>query len=139
LTLDEYFAEILRVVDNYGLDFDAGSEMVKLRGHEARGRIRGRITLTERTSLHVSEQVEIRDGEAVRLSYAYYLVMDEIDVWGHDNDPGHNRAVHRHDRRHERRYPDVERTLGEMLEKGWTMAQDEDFWAYSDEATQEDA
>lgn len=112
--------------------------MVKLRtAPKRRGRIRGRIGFSERTFLQVSEQIEMRDdGELVRLSYAYYLVIDGIQIWGHDNEPEKDPAIHRHDRHHERRYPDQERTLRQMLEKGWKTVGDEDFWAYSDEATQ---
>lgn len=140
MTLDDYFGDLLRLVDEYGLEFGPGCEMVKLRADpQHRGRIRGQIGFTERTFLAVSEQIEIREGDAIRLSYAYYLVIDGIEVWGHDNDPGHEPPIHRHDRGHERRYPDHERTLRDILEKGWATAGDEDFWAYSDEATQEDA
>jgi len=113
--------------------------MASLRDDPARrGRIRGRISFTERTSLHVSEQIELREGYPLLLSYAYYLVIDGIEVWGHDNDPGHDPAIHRHGRRHEGRFPDKGRTLREMLEKAWETVGDEDFWAYSDEATQEE-
>jgi hypothetical protein len=140
MTLDDYFADVRRLVDDYALEFDEGSQMASLDvDPERRGRIRGRITFTDRTFMQVSEQVEIHDGEPTRRSYAYYLVIDGIEVWGHDNDPGHDPAIHRHGRRHETRYPDTERTLREMLEKGWETASDEDFWAYSDEATQEDS
>lgn len=139
MTLDDYFADVMRVVDNFGLDFDAGSEMAKLRpGDERRGRIRGRISLTDRTFLAVSEQIEMRDGKPVRLSYAYYLIIDGIEVWAHDHDPAKDPAIHRHSRRHERRSPDTERALEEMLEKGWKTAENEDFWAYSDEVEEDD-
>lgn len=138
MTLDDYFGEVLRLVDHYGLEFEPGCDMVKLRGDpQRRGRIRGQIGFTARTFLAVSEQIEMRDGEPIRLSYAYYLVIDGIEIWGHDNDPGHDPAIHRHGRRHERRYVDKERSLRDMLEKGWETVGDEDFWAYSDEATQE--
>jgi hypothetical protein len=137
LTLDDYFGEVLRAVEDYGLEFEPGCEMVKLRTDpEHRGRIRGRVGLTSRTFLAISEQIELRDGVPVRLSYSYYLVIDGIDVWGHDNDPGHDPPIHRHGRQHER-YPDHERMLREILEKGWETAGEEDFWAYSDDAMQE--
>lgn len=140
MTLDDYFGDSIRLVDDYSLAFEAGCEMVKLRNDpERRGRIRGQIGFTDRTFLAVSEQIEMRDGEAIRLSYSYYLVIDGIEIWGHDNDAGHDPAIHRHDRGHARRYPDEERTLREMLEKGWETVKDEDFWAYSDEATQADS
>jgi hypothetical protein len=140
MTLDEYFGDVRRLVDHYGLEFDEGSQMASLNvDPERRGRIRGRIGFTERTFLQVSEQIAICDGAPVRRSYAYYLVIDGIDVWGHDKDPGHDPAIHRHDRGHLHRYPDQERTLREMLEKGWETAGDEDFWAYSEEASQDDA
>jgi hypothetical protein len=140
VTLDDYFGDCLRLVDHYGLAFEPGCEMVKLRTDpDRRGRIRGKVGFTNRTFLAVSEQVEMQDGEPIRLSYSYYLIIDGIEVWGHDDDPGHDPAIHRHSRKHAQRYPDQKRTLGEMLEKGWTTAGDEDFWAYSDEATQEDA
>jgi hypothetical protein len=101
LTLDDYFGDVLRLVDDYGLAFEPGCQMVKLRADpERRGRIRGRLGFSERTFLAVSEQIEIQDGEPVKRSYSYYLVFDEIEVWGHDNDPGHDPAVHRHDREH---------------------------------------
>jgi hypothetical protein len=129
LTLAEYFDAIHRLVADNSVRFEPGFEMLELEGSDGqRGRLRGRVGFTERTFLQVSEQIEIRDAVPVRLSYAYYLILDGEEVWAHENDPSHPVAIHQHDRDHNR-LVDEERTLREVIAKAWDTASDEDFWA----------
>ena len=62
----------------------------------------GRILVSDRTFVHVSERVEVCGAGIHRTDYAYYLIIDGGDVWGYERDPTHDPAVHRHDRDHNR-------------------------------------
>jgi hypothetical protein len=127
VTLDDYFDRVVRLVENQSLTFEDGFEMLERIGSNGTaGRIRGRLVFSDRTFLSVSEQLEMVDGEPVRRTYAYYCVLDGIDVWAHDNDPSH--GIHAHNRSHDR-LPDEERSLKEIIEKAWVVASDEDYWA----------
>jgi uncharacterized protein DUF6516 len=129
LTIHDYFDRVHRVVADNSLQFEEGFEMLERTGSRGlAGRVRGRLVFTERTFLDVMERVEIRGGEPVPLSYAYYLILDGEELWAHENDPTHPMPVHRHDSQH-RRHPDEERTLSEVIAKAWDTVSDEDFWA----------
>src|SRR4051812_38288808 len=92
--------------------------------HGKRGRIWGRILLTDRTFLQVSERVEVSGGSARRTEYAYFLVIDGAEVWGYERDPTHDPAVHKHDRTHARA-PCEPVSFKRALEMAWESASEE--------------
>lgn len=49
---------------------------------DTRARIFGRLVISERAFLKVSERVIIVDGQPCRVEYSYYLVLDDEEVWG---------------------------------------------------------
>jgi hypothetical protein len=62
-----------------------------------RGRVIAELMLTERSRLFVHEVVVVVGGRSIRREeYAYYLVVDDEEVWGYDRDPSHSPAVHGH-------------------------------------------
>ena len=129
MTLDDYFDSIERLLSANGLVFEEGAIMLALAHPEkTRGRIEGRIVLSERTFLEVREQVEIRrDGSAERISYAYYVILDGAEFVGYDHAPDHPVPTHVHDRDHVS-YPDRLRSLKEVIETAWDVSSDEDHW-----------
>jgi hypothetical protein len=67
----------------------------------SRGRIFGQMRLLPEDSdvdafLQVSEVVVCDGGRCDREEYAYYLVIDGVEVWGYEKDLSHDPPVHRH-------------------------------------------
>lgn len=47
--------------------------------------------------LSVSETVVVTDEQSIhREEYAYYLIVDQVEVWGWERDLSHDPPVHRH-------------------------------------------
>jgi len=64
---------------------------------ENMGRIFGRLVISERAYLSVSERVVIGDGRAYREEYSYYLIVDDEEVFGRDRDLTHVPPEHGHE------------------------------------------
>jgi hypothetical protein len=123
-----YFEAKKREVEQFGLTLEDGFLFAaEDRSNDQRGRVWGRIGVTERTFLSVSERVEVRGAAIHRTDYAYYLIIDGTDIWGYERDPTHDLAVHRHDRDHNR-YPCDPISFKDALTKAWETASDEDSW-----------
>ncbi len=124
----EYFEQRDREVaeQSAAWDSDFGSPYSEEQGSNGqRGRIFGRVVLSERAFLAVNEAVEIRGSGVTRLEYAYYLVYDEAQLWGEERDPTHTPAVHQHDRDHNR-YPSSVISFKAALTKAWATIGAED-------------
>ena len=130
----EYFERKKREVEEFGLtledDFLFAAEEAS---GDQRGRVFGRVRVTDRTFLAVNERVEVAASTVHRTEYAYYLVIDGAEVWGYERDPTHDPAVHRHDRHHER-FPADPISFKRALEMAWETAADEDSWTVDDDA-----
>jgi hypothetical protein len=63
---------------------------------DKRGRIFGRVVLTESAFLQVHEVVVVEDNHVTREEYAYYLILDGVEIWGYERDPTHEPPVHVH-------------------------------------------
>lgn len=87
------------------------------------GRMFTRLGLSERSFLAVNERVVIEDGIKRRISYAYYLITDEAEVWGYERDPSHSPVEHRHDADH-RRYACEPVSFRWAVEHAWRTYQD---------------
>jgi hypothetical protein len=61
-----------------------------------RGRIFGAVSLLEDAYLAISERVVVRSGHIHREEYAYFLVINETEVWGYERDLSHDPEVHKH-------------------------------------------
>jgi len=61
-----------------------------------RGRVVAELMLTERSRMFVHEVVVVVGEHIRREEYAYYLVVDDEEVWGYDRDPSHSPSVHGH-------------------------------------------
>lgn len=61
------------------------------------GRIFGRLVISERAYLIVSERVVIGGRQAYREEYSYYLVVDDQEIFGRDRDPTHDPPDHGHE------------------------------------------
>lgn len=131
----EYFESKKAEVERFGLTLDDHFLFAEEDGSDGqRGRVWGRIGLTERTFLQVSERVEVEGSGIHRTEYAYYLIIDGAEVWGYERDPTHKVDVHRHDRDHNS-YPCEPVSFLEILEKAWGTASDEDSWEAPPEYT----
>lgn len=95
-----------------------------------RGRIFGRVALSESAYLQVHEVVEVAGSGITRLTYAYFLIYDGAEVWGYERDPLHDdMPVHRHDRDHGR-HPTEPISFKDALTEAWkTVAAEEDLRA----------
>jgi hypothetical protein len=87
-----------------------------------RGIIWGRLTLTERSYVDMSELVVVRGSGITRLRYSYYLIIDDEEVWGCDRDPEHDPATHRHEGVMHKRFPCSSISFKEMAQKAWASA-----------------
>lgn len=67
-----------------------------------RGRIFGRVILSDSAFLQVHERVEVSGTGVHRTEYAYFLVRHGAELWGVERDPTHTPALHQHDRHHNR-------------------------------------
>jgi hypothetical protein len=90
----------------------------------ARGQIHGHVTLAYSpeldTYLDVKEVVVVADGHAHREEYAYYLIVNGKDLWGHERDPGHpDQPIHCHPRDHKTRYPCDPISFKAAVELAW--------------------
>jgi hypothetical protein len=83
-----------------------------------RGRIFGRVWLTETIYLAIHEVVVVVDGHVHREEYGYYLIDNGEEVWGEERDLSHDPPVHRHTEGHIRE--DAEPiTFKAVVEKAW--------------------
>lgn len=94
-----------------------------------RGRIFGRVVLSEHAFLQVHEVVQVVDSGVHRREYAYYFTYRGAEIWGEERDLSHTPAVHRHDREH-RRYVSNPISFNEALSRAWSdFAAEEDLRA----------
>jgi hypothetical protein len=61
-----------------------------------RGRLLGRIDLSDRAYVQFHEVVRVEGSGITREKYAYFLVVDEEEIGGYERDPTHDPAVHKH-------------------------------------------
>lgn len=123
-----YFEQKRREVAAGGLTLEDGFQFFETKGSNGRGgRVFGRIPINDRAFLQVNERVEVRDSGIHRISYAYYLVIDEQEEWGYERDPSHDLAVHRHDRDHNMN-PCEPVAFVAALKMAWETAAQADCW-----------
>src|SRR5688572_22975679 len=63
---------------------------------DKRGRIIGRAWLTDNAYIKFHEVVVVEGRHIRRVEYAYFLVVDDEEVWGYERDLSHDPAVHKH-------------------------------------------
>jgi hypothetical protein len=99
-----------------------------------RGMMFGRLVLSERAFLAVSESVHVVGTGIHREDYSYYLIIDGYQVWGYDRDPSHDPPEHMHVGDDHLRQPAGRVEFHEVVEKAWeTLSQEEDLAATTDE------
>jgi hypothetical protein len=99
--IHEYFARREAEMKALGVVPDIDAPFAAL--HEHQGRMFTRVGLSERSFLSINELVVIHGGGVKhRVTYSYYLITDEAEVWGYDRDPTHSPAEHRHGPGHHR-------------------------------------
>lgn len=102
-------------------DYIASAPYLEEQGSDGqRGRVWGRIVLSERAFLQVNEVVEVRGTGVTRLEYAYFVVYNGLELWGEERDPTHTPAVHRHDRDHNR-FPSEVISFKDALTRAWEI------------------
>ncbi len=132
VTLSDYIYGIAQLVHEYGLHYE-DRQAAWLRGDGRAARIDGHVQVSNRLWLEIAERIELdHRGRPYRRTYSYYLVLDGEEFCGFDFDPDHPDPLHRHTRGHGRSIPDQERSLSEVLEMAWKVAEDEDFYAASE-------
>lgn len=89
-----------------------------------RGRIFARLLLTDRAFMNVMERVVVTEDDAIhREEYAYYLVVDEEEVFARDRDLDHDPPEHGHGPDHER-VEDPSISFKAFAEKCWEIVSD---------------
>jgi hypothetical protein len=86
----EYFQTRDREVAEQSAAWDnaLGSPYAEELGSNAqRGRIWGRLILTDSAFLQVHEVVQVRGSGITRLEYAYYLIYEDAELWAEERDP----------------------------------------------------
>jgi hypothetical protein len=88
---------------------------------DQRGRMFGNLRLDTEIDafLAVSELVVVRGTYVEREEYAYYLVIDGVETWGHEKDPTHEPPLHRHTEGHRERLVADEVSFKAMVEMAW--------------------
>jgi hypothetical protein len=61
-----------------------------------RGRLMGRVSLSERAVVSVHESVVVRGEGIHREKYAYFLSIDGREIGGYERDPSHAPPEHQH-------------------------------------------
>lgn len=84
-----------------------------------RGIMWGRLVLSDRAFLNVSEFVVVVGSGIHREEYSYYLIIDGMEAWGYDRDPGHEPAEHMHSGTDHTRVAAGRVTFPEVVEKAW--------------------
>lgn len=123
----EYFETKKRELSDAGLDLESEAFIAEAGSDGQVGRIWGRVDLTERTFLHVSERVEVQGSGIRRTEFAYYLVIDGAEIWGKERDPTHDVAEHQHDRDHASS-PCDPISFKDAIALAWETASQEDSW-----------
>lgn len=124
----EYFASKHKEIAEASLAVDDGFLFAEENGSGGqRGRLWGRIIISERAFLQVSERVVVVGSGIHRDEYAYYFVRDGSELWGYERDPTHDEPEHRHDRDH-RRFACEPISFKEALEKAWETESQEESW-----------
>jgi hypothetical protein len=80
--IGEYFA--LRGAEMAELSVAPDTEAPFASRDDHNGRMFTRLGLSERSFLAVNERVVIEHGVKHRISYAYYLITDEAEVWAYE-------------------------------------------------------
>ena len=95
----DYFDQWQRQCEASSLPSDTSyyAMCAALTGSDLQGRIFGRLVISDRAFLSVSERIVIEDGRPHREEYSYYLVLDDEEVWGRDRDPTHVPPEHGHE------------------------------------------
>lgn len=128
----EYFQQRDRELADQSAAWEHESPYTAEEGSDGqRGRIFGRVVLSDSAFLQVHEAVQVVDGRAItRLTYAYFLIYDGAEIWGYERDPLHDdMPVHRHDRDHHR-HPTEPISFKDALTEAWkTVAAEEDLRA----------
>jgi hypothetical protein len=92
--------------------------------HGKRGRVLGKLGLTERAFLEISEVVVIQNNHVHREEYAYFLVIDGAEVWGEERDLSHKPAVHRHVGPDHERHPAEPISFRAAAKRAWDEVSD---------------
>lgn len=84
------------------------------------GLMLGRFMLRDGAYLKVTERVVAGESGADihRVSYAYFLTVDEREIWGRERDPTHEPAEHGHGLDHER-VATGRITLQDAIKEAW--------------------
>jgi len=90
-----------------------------------RGRIWGRLILTDQAFLQVHEVVEVTGTGVHRIEYAYFVIYDGAELWGIERDPTHDPALHQHDRDHNR-FPCDVISFNDALTMAWEVVSSEE-------------
>jgi hypothetical protein len=117
LDIWDYFEDRELEIDGYGAVPDR--PLFEAAPDDLFGRIFGNLGLTDEAYLRMQEWVAIESGAPVIVKYAYYLVIEELEVWGFEKDPSHDPPVHGHLGPGHEWVPAPEIDLGEALARAW--------------------
>jgi hypothetical protein len=124
MDIHEYFAQKEREFEDLSLVPDREYEdlFAEAEGSNGRrGRIFGNLSLAgvDHAFLAVSERVVVVGKHVRRLDYAYYLVIDGVEIWGYERDPTHDPPVHRHTEGHAERIATSPVAFRRVVELAW--------------------
>lgn len=100
----EYFGQRERDFDDMSLDGRNVQFFAENDSRDQRGHMLGHVYFDGSAYLDIHERIEVKAGGngIRRTDYAYFLIIDGLEVWGEERDPTHNPPVHRHIDGHER-------------------------------------
>jgi hypothetical protein len=116
-----YFAQREREFEELSLAPDPPDAMFAVeRGSSGRrGRVFGHVYLSDTVYLEISEVVVVQNDHIHREEYAYFLVMDGVEMWGYERDLSHDPPVHRHTFGHTSRIEAEPISFKEAVERAW--------------------
>jgi hypothetical protein len=63
--------------------------------------------------------VTVEEGTTRREEYAYFFIVDGIEIWGCERDPSHDPPVHCHGRGHARYASEEQMEFTEAIDLAW--------------------
>jgi hypothetical protein len=133
--LAEYFAQRQRECRELSLPDDELEYYEEEGSGGHYGHVTGEIVLSGEIEayLNIHELVRVQDGYAHREEYAYFLIIEGVEIGGDERDPVRHPEMpeHRHSRGHDR-HPSESVSFKAAVEHAWQVVSDALEWGIDD-------